>query len=149
MTRLGDAGMTQPAKGQEPSMEEILASIRRIIADEDPADAPHEAGEHVEAHASRTAPARAAPASPEPVTREEGFDSMLARLHASARPAFPASDEPEAAERVAEAPARGSDDRSGERFEARAHEHRVPPGDAEQSPMRDAREQGLISAATA
>ncbi|HWW80966.1 MAG TPA: DUF2497 domain-containing protein [Steroidobacteraceae bacterium] len=25
--------MTQPAKGQEPSMEEILASIRRIIAD--------------------------------------------------------------------------------------------------------------------
>src|SRR6516225_3955939 len=29
--------MTQPAKGQEPSMEEILASIRRIIADEEPA----------------------------------------------------------------------------------------------------------------
>ena len=26
--------MTQPAKGQEPTMEEILASIRRIIADE-------------------------------------------------------------------------------------------------------------------
>src|SRR6516165_1534474 len=28
------ASMTQPAKGHEPSMEEILASIRRIIADE-------------------------------------------------------------------------------------------------------------------
>jgi cell pole-organizing protein PopZ len=27
--------MAQPAKGQEPSMEEILASIRRIIADDD------------------------------------------------------------------------------------------------------------------
>src|SRR6266852_384863 len=27
--------MTQPAKAQEPSMEEILASIRRIIADEE------------------------------------------------------------------------------------------------------------------
>jgi cell pole-organizing protein PopZ len=27
--------MVQPAKGQEPSMEEILASIRRIIADDD------------------------------------------------------------------------------------------------------------------
>ncbi len=27
--------MNQPAKAQEPSMEEILASIRRIIADED------------------------------------------------------------------------------------------------------------------
>jgi cell pole-organizing protein PopZ len=31
----GDARMTQPAKSQEPSMEEILASIRRIIADDD------------------------------------------------------------------------------------------------------------------
>jgi uncharacterized protein len=30
--------MTQPAKGQEPSMEEILASIRRIIADDEPAN---------------------------------------------------------------------------------------------------------------
>ena len=29
--------MTQPAKAQEPSMEEILASIRRIIADEEAA----------------------------------------------------------------------------------------------------------------
>ena len=28
--------MTQPAKAQEPSMEEILASIRRMIADDDP-----------------------------------------------------------------------------------------------------------------
>src|SRR5215472_5700002 len=27
--------MTQPAKSQEPTMEEILASIRRIIADEE------------------------------------------------------------------------------------------------------------------
>src|SRR5947209_3208014 len=33
--------MTQPAKSQEPSMEEILASIRRIIAD-DPARAPRQ-----------------------------------------------------------------------------------------------------------
>ncbi len=27
--------MNQPAKAQEPTMEEILASIRRIIADDD------------------------------------------------------------------------------------------------------------------
>jgi uncharacterized protein len=33
--RHGDAAMTQAAKAQEPSMEEILASIRRIIADDD------------------------------------------------------------------------------------------------------------------
>ena len=51
--------MTQPAKSQEPSMEEILASIRRIIADDDatqngqPPDAPV---------AAAAAPRRAAPA---------------------------------------------------------------------------------------
>ncbi len=48
--------MTQPAKSQEPSMEEILASIRRIIADDD---------------ANKTPPPRAseppkAPAEPPP-----------------------------------------------------------------------------------
>jgi uncharacterized protein len=32
--------MTQPAKAQEPSMEEILASIRRIIADDDASKSP-------------------------------------------------------------------------------------------------------------
>jgi cell pole-organizing protein PopZ len=45
--------MTQPAKAQEPSMEEILASIRRIIADDDTTKAPP-AGE----------PAKAAPSAP-------------------------------------------------------------------------------------
>jgi cell pole-organizing protein PopZ len=34
---LRGAGMSQAAKAQEPSMEEILASIRRIIADDDTA----------------------------------------------------------------------------------------------------------------
>ena len=32
--------MNQPAKAHEPSMEEILASIRRIIADDDIPKAP-------------------------------------------------------------------------------------------------------------
>jgi uncharacterized protein len=36
----GDAGMAQPAKANEPSMEEILASIRRIIADDDATKSP-------------------------------------------------------------------------------------------------------------
>ena len=53
--------MTQPAKVQEPSMEEILASIRRIIADDEakPAEKP----------AAASAPAAAAPvpAAPAPV----------------------------------------------------------------------------------
>jgi uncharacterized protein len=123
--------MTQPAKSQEPSMEEILASIRRIIADEDPADSAHGAGEHLEPHASRTAPARAAPPSPEPATRDEGFDSMLARLHASSRPAPAASQEPEPIER--------------------APQPAAPARDDEEQPAirRDPREQGLISPATA
>jgi cell pole-organizing protein PopZ len=43
--------MTQPAKSQEPSMEEILASIRRIIADDD---------------ATKTAPEPAQPEAPPP-----------------------------------------------------------------------------------
>src|SRR5256885_14906666 len=41
----GDAAMTQPAKAQEPSMEEILASIRRIIADDDAVKSPPSAAE--------------------------------------------------------------------------------------------------------
>src|SRR5215471_6065351 len=37
--------MTQPAKAQEPSMEDILASIRRIIADDDAASPPAKAAD--------------------------------------------------------------------------------------------------------
>jgi uncharacterized protein len=37
--------MTQPAKSQEPSMEEILASIRRIIADDDASKSAQRAAE--------------------------------------------------------------------------------------------------------
>ena len=61
--------MTQPAKSQEPSMEEILASIRRIIADDDasksaprPADPPPQAA--APAPAARPAPPRVAPPEP-------------------------------------------------------------------------------------
>ncbi|MGA7426470.1 MAG: DUF2497 domain-containing protein, partial [Rhodoplanes sp.] len=37
--------MTQSAKAQEPSMDEILASIRRLIAHDDPAKSAPLAGE--------------------------------------------------------------------------------------------------------
>jgi uncharacterized protein len=61
--------MTQAAKAQEPSMEEILAYIRRIIADDDagkPAKAPETAAApKPAATATGTAPATASrPASP-------------------------------------------------------------------------------------
>jgi uncharacterized protein len=66
--------MTQPAKSQEPSMEEILASIRRIIADDD---------------ANKTAPR---PAEPSP---------QAAAPAPAARPAPPPQAPPPAPPRVA------------------------------------------------
>ena len=55
--------MTQPAKVQEPSMEEILASIRRIIADDEAKPAAAEKPAAVEKPANPPATA----AKPEPV----------------------------------------------------------------------------------
>ena len=55
--------MTQPAKVQEPSMEEILASIRRIIADD---EAKPSAAEKAPPPASPPPAAAAAPAKPAP-----------------------------------------------------------------------------------
>src|SRR6516165_9517971 len=96
--------MTQPAKGQEPSMEEILASIRRIIADEEPAKdttadtterrhesvpparegaaTPREAAPRPMTAPPRIAPAAAASAPPK---TDEEIDAMLAHLRGTSR----------------------------------------------------------------
>ncbi len=50
--------MTQPAKSQEPSMEEILASIRRIIADDDSNKSATRAPEPPKAESQPVAPPR-------------------------------------------------------------------------------------------
>jgi uncharacterized protein len=80
--------MTQPAKAQEPSMEEILASIRRIIADDEAkppaADKP----------ASAAAPAKpekpaAAPAAKAPVMSDIPPSAIPAAKAAAAKPAPP------------------------------------------------------------
>ena len=65
--------MTQPAKVQEPSMEEILASIRRIIADDEakPADA-----KPVEARPA----AAEKPASPPPPAKPEPAPPPAAKM---------------------------------------------------------------------
>ena len=111
--------MTQPAKGQEPSMEEILASIRRIIADDDPAKTPaKESPPNATEPPTPQPPLPAAPPprmaappappplrvaprpapAPEPATQEEEIDAMLAQLqavgsrHAPAPVDEPASD---------------------------------------------------------
>jgi hypothetical protein len=81
--------MSQPAKAQEPSMEEILASIRRIIADDD--------GKPAKAAVPAAPKPAAAPEPPPPppppkpaVNTQEDVDAMLADLE----PAPPAP-EPE------------------------------------------------------
>ncbi|MBR0801411.1 DUF2497 domain-containing protein [Bradyrhizobium jicamae] len=95
--------MTQPAKVQEPSMEEILASIRRIIADDeakpaaaekpaaaaappaDPPPAPVKAANPPSAPAATAAaPAPKAPSPPSPApaasNSQDDIDSLLASL---------------------------------------------------------------------
>jgi uncharacterized protein len=68
--------MTQPAKVQEPSMEEILASIRRIIADDEakptttekPSVAPAKPEKPAPVQAAKGPAADIAPATPMPAT---------------------------------------------------------------------------------
>jgi len=113
--------MTQPAKVQEPSMEEILASIRRIIADDEakPAAAEKPASPPVAAKpavmkdippsaiapapkpaaAPKPAPPPPPPPAPEPVSNnQDDIDAMLASLDAATPEADirPAQPEPEA-----------------------------------------------------
>src|SRR5215211_3631852 len=114
--------MTQPAKVQEPSMEEILASIRRIIADDEakpaaaekPASPPAAAKPAVMkdippsaiapapkpvAAAPKPAPPPPPPPAPEPAVsnNQDDIDAMLASLDAATpeadiRPAQPEAD---------------------------------------------------------
>ena len=94
--------MNQPAKAQEPTMEEILASIRRIIADDDTTKAPPKAADLVppppphpmvqRAEPVPPPPPRAAPVvppprpEPEPAMRQADIDAMLSTLNAAAQP---------------------------------------------------------------
>lgn len=63
--------MTQPAKVQEPSMEEILASIRRIIADDETKTPAAE-----QSPAAKPAPVAAAAAKPAPIGGAAGSSAM-------------------------------------------------------------------------
>jgi uncharacterized protein len=83
--------MTQPAKVQEPSMEEILASIRRIIADDEakPAEKP-----------AAAAPAPAAPPPAKPAMKDippSAIPAAQAKAPPPAPPPKPAAPPPPAA----------------------------------------------------
>jgi cell pole-organizing protein PopZ len=90
--------MTQPAKSQEPSMEEILASIRRIIADDD---------------ANKTAPRPAEPAAaaaaPAPVARPPTPPPAPPPTPPRAAPPEPSLDEAADPEPMAEVEDQASD----------------------------------------
>ncbi len=72
-----------PAEGQDPSMEDILASIRRILSEEEPAPEP----------ASSAVPAAASPAAPAEPPADDVLD-----LDASMMIPDPAAAHPEMAE---------------------------------------------------
>jgi uncharacterized protein len=153
---VGTQTMSQPAKGHEPSMEEILASIRRIIAEDDPGQMPPKGSE-----AEFSPPVRpaapypemgraalvrpAAPPQPERANREDEIDSMLAQLQAATRAAQPLEDSGPDLGLVAPEPTRdipSNDDRSDRSFEDSLPEPPTP-----RSP--DVNERGLLSGATA
>lgn len=80
--------MTQAAKVQEPSMEEILASIRRIIADDEKPAAT--AGKTVVADAAAAKPGSvssvpkpATPANADGANSQDDIDAMLANFDAA------------------------------------------------------------------
>jgi uncharacterized protein len=95
--------MTQPAKVQEPSMEEILASIRRIIADDEAKPAEKAAGppansgaaapaakpaamsdiQRPAVMAAQAAPAKAPDPPPAASNSQDDIDAMLAGLDAA------------------------------------------------------------------
>ena len=84
--------MTQPAKVQEPSMEEILASIRRIIADDEakPPVAEKPASPAPPAKPVAAAPA-AKPAAKPAVMTDIPPSALPAAKAAAAKPAAPAA----------------------------------------------------------
>jgi cell pole-organizing protein PopZ len=83
--------MAQTAKAQEPSMEEILASIRRIIADDEgkvrapepPKPAPAAAPPRPAAPPPKP-PEAVAPPPPRPAASQDEIDAMLSGMDAAA-----------------------------------------------------------------
>jgi len=111
--------MSQPAKAQEPSMEEILASIRRIIADDDTAKPAPPAAAAPPPRPAAMPPRNPIPPSPPPrpvapppppppppaaVMDQRDIDAMLAADTPHVEPEPPAEDVLELTEQMAEPP---------------------------------------------
>src|SRR4051794_7544088 len=92
--------MSQAAKAQEPSMEEILASIRRIIADD---EATKPGPKAAEAQAAQPAPMAPDPAAEPAAMSQHDIDAMLAGFDVAVEepahaPAAPAEEAPDVLE---------------------------------------------------
>jgi cell pole-organizing protein PopZ len=94
--------MNQPAKAPEPSMEEILASIRRIIADDDAVKpAPKPAPKPEPAPVKAAPPPPAPPAASTPMGQDD-IDALLAGFDDAAAAEETPEPEPEPQEDVLE-----------------------------------------------
>ncbi len=102
--------MTQPAKVQEPSMEEILASIRRIIADDEAKPAAAEKAASPAAAAKPEKPGVAAPAAKPPVMNDIPPSTIPAAQAAAAKAAATAPVKPAPAAPAAAPAASNSQD---------------------------------------
>ena len=157
--------MTQAAKAQEPSMEEILASIRRIIADDDAAKSPPPPPEPPKAPPMAAAPLRpVAPVAPppapafvpvpaEPSINETVLDEMLAELNATPAPmADPAeemaSDVLDLTEEMAAPGFRTIDGQSDIVFEDSPPERFAEPDDRPRLQFPERGQRSLMSSAT-
>jgi cell pole-organizing protein PopZ len=154
--------MTQAAKAQEPSMEEILASIRRIIADDDAAKSPPPPPEPPKAPPVAAAPLRpvAPPPAPafvpvpaEPSINETVLDEMLAELNATPAPmADPAeemaSDVLDLTEEMAAPGFRTIDGQSDIVFEDSPPERFAEPDDRPRLQFPERGQRSLMSSAT-
>jgi len=141
-------------------MEEILASIRRIIADDDPARTAPKASEPVPLPRPVPPPRMAPSPPPEPEIKEDEIDTMLAQLQATSQPEpaveeEPASDildltEQMATPQPASGPAfRTIDGQPDVVFDDSPVEPPPPtPRIEEPRPVMNGGERGLISAAT-
>ena len=156
--------MNQPAKAQEPSMEEILASIRRIIADDDAVKPAAKAPVKVEPPPVKVAPPPPPPAPSAPSVKmgQDDIDAMLAGLNGGEEepPPEPEPEPPEEEDvleltEAMEAPEpeppsfRTIDAHQDVVFEEPEPERRPPPRQMTPPPrMAEPAEPPLISAAT-
>lgn len=108
----GEVAMSQAAKVQEPSMEEILASIRRIIADDEGAKPANSPDAKAGVVPMTPAPAGRAPSPPEEpaAISQNDIDAMLAGFEGSEEPSDAKAETPPEVQSNASAPAPQTDD---------------------------------------